>query len=206
MARGFIERGHLIAGCARSESAPSGLSGNGHYYATVDLSSDEAVRLWSAQVLAEFGTPDLLINNAAIINRTAPLWEIDEAEFSELIDINLSGTARVIRHFTPAIIEQGNGVIVNFSSGWGRSTAPDVAPYCASKWGIEGLTQALAQELPHGVAAVAFNPGVINTDMLQSCFGEESAHYPGPEDWAKRAVPFLDALGHGNNGQALTCP
>ncbi|MDF1657763.1 MAG: SDR family NAD(P)-dependent oxidoreductase, partial [Verrucomicrobiales bacterium] len=206
MAKGFIARGHKIAGCSRSETAPSELTGGSHHYSSVDLSSDEAVRIWSEQVLAKFGTPDLLINNAAIINRNAPLWEIEDAEFTELIDINISGVTRVIRHFTPAMIQQGSGIIVNFSSGWGRSTSPEVAPYCASKWAIEGLTQALAQELPHGVGAVAFNPGVINTDMLQSCFGGESDHYPGPTEWAERAVPFLDAIEPADNGRALTCP
>lgn len=206
MARGLIDRGHCIAGCSRSETPPPELKGEGHHYAQVDLGSDNAVQTWAAKVLAEFGPPDLLINNAAIINRNAPLWEIEEAEFTKLVDINISGVSRVIRHFVPPMIEHGSGVIVNFSSEWGRSTSPEVAPYCASKWAIEGLTQALAQELPRGLAAVTFNPGVINTDMLQSCFGEESAGYPGPEEWSRRAVPFLDALDAGNNGQTLTCP
>ena len=78
---------------------------------------------------------------------------------------NIKGVASVIRYFTPAMIDRGTGVIVNFSSGWGRSTSPEVAPYCATKWAIEGLTGALSQELPAGLAAVALNPGVIDTDM-----------------------------------------
>lgn len=68
-------------------------------------------------------------------------------------------------------------IIVNISSGWGRSTSPEVAPYCASKWAIEGLTQALAQELPSGMVTVALNPGIIHTDMLNICFGEEAKYY-----------------------------
>lgn len=206
MAKGMMKRGHRIAGCARSGSAPVELRENGHHYASVDLRSDEAVKAWADSVLADFGTPDLVINNAAIINRSAPLWEVADSEFGELLDINISGVARVIRHFVPAMIERGCGVIVNFSSGWGRSTAPEVAPYCASKWAIEGLTQALSQELPRGIGAVSFNPGVIHTEMLRSCFGEEASHYPGPDEWASRAVPFLDQLDAGENGQALTCP
>jgi NADP-dependent 3-hydroxy acid dehydrogenase YdfG len=61
-----------------------------------------------------------------------------------LIDVNIKGVANVIRYFVPAMIERGSGVIVNFSSYWGRSTAAEVAPYCATKWAIEGLTRALA--------------------------------------------------------------
>ena len=79
------------------------------------------------------------------------------------------------------MIEQGRGVIVNMSSGWGRSSAPEVAPYCASKWAIEGLTQSLSQELPPGLAAVAVNPGIIDTHMLRSIWAEDSAGFPSPE-------------------------
>ena len=102
------------------------------------------------------------------------------------------------------MIKRGSGVIVNLSSGWGRSTDAEVAPYCATKWAIEGLTQALAQELPPGVAAIALNPGVIDTDMLRSCFGGSASSYPSPQQWAKRAVPFLLKLGPKDNGQPLT--
>jgi NAD(P)-dependent dehydrogenase (short-subunit alcohol dehydrogenase family) len=96
--------------------------------------------------------------------------------------------------------------VVNFSSGWGRSTAPEVAPYCATKWGVEGLTRALAQELPAGLAAVALNPGIIDTDMLRRTFGSSASAYPDPAIWAVKAVPFLEKLGPRDNGQALTAP
>ena len=67
-------------------------------------------------------------------------------------------------------------------------------------------TQALAQELPSGLAAVALNPGIINTDMLRSCFGGSASGYPSPEEWAKTAVPFLLKLGPEDNGKPLTAP
>jgi len=97
-------------------------------------------------------------------------------------------------------------VIVNFSSGWGRSTDAEVAPYCATKWAIEGLTQALAQELPSGMAAVPLNPGIIATDMLQSCFGDSASRYPSPQTWAKKSVPFLLKISSADNGQPMTAP
>src|SRR5205807_5285973 len=124
-------------------------------------------------------------NNAALINPNAPLWEVPAEEFSDVIDVNIKGVANMIRHFVPAMIERGSGVIVNFSSGWGRSTSPKVATYCATKWAIEGLTQALSQELPAGMAAIPLNPGIINTDMLQSSFGSSASAYPTAEEWAK---------------------
>jgi NAD(P)-dependent dehydrogenase (short-subunit alcohol dehydrogenase family) len=81
-----------------------------------------------------------------------------------------------------------------------------VAPYCATKWAIEGMTRSLAQELPRGLAAVSLNPGIIHTKMLRSCFGETAATYPDPDTWAASAAPYLLALGPEHNGQALTAP
>jgi NAD(P)-dependent dehydrogenase (short-subunit alcohol dehydrogenase family) len=138
------------------------------------------------------------------MNRPAPLWEVPAAEFDALTRVNINGTVNVIRHVTPALVKAGNGVIVNFSSEWGRSTAPEVAPYCATKWAIEGLTRSLAQELPKGIAAVALNPGIIDTEMLRTCWAEGASSYPAPEEWVKRAVPFLLSLGAKDNGKALS--
>jgi len=104
------------------------------------------------------------------------------------------------------MIKQGSGIIVNLSSTWGRSVSPEVAPYCASKFAVEGLTQALAQELPNGLAAAPLNPGVINTDMLQSCFADGANNYGTAAEWAKTAVPFLLALDSSCNGKQLTAP
>ena len=148
----------------------------------------------------------MLLNNAALINRNAPLWKVSAQEFSDVIDVNLKGVANVIRHFVPAMIAQGRGVIVNFSSGWGRSTDAHVAPYCATKWAIEGLTQSLAQELPPGLAAVPLNPGIINTDMLQSRWSAGANSYPTAKEWAKTAAPFLLKLNAGDNGKQLIVP
>lgn len=207
MVEEFIRRGHTIAGCGRSASAVAELAkraGAPHDFAVVDVASDEAVQAWAKRVLQSHGTPDLLLNNAALINRNAPLWKVGAREFSDVVDVNLKGVANVIRHFVPAMVAKRSGVIVNFSSGWGRSTSAEVAPYCATKWAMEGLTQALAQELPAGMAAVPLNPGIINTDMLQSCFGSSASSYPTAKQWAKSAVPFLLKLGPADNGSPLT--
>ena len=93
---------------------------------------------------------------------------------------------------------------MNLSSGWGRSTSPEVSTYCASKWAVEGLTRSLASELPPGVAAVAVNPGVIDTDMLRSCMGDVAGTYPGPEEWARSAVPYFLQLNADHNGAVET--
>jgi NAD(P)-dependent dehydrogenase (short-subunit alcohol dehydrogenase family) len=207
MAEEFAGRGHTVIGCGRSKGAIAELQKGlpkPHRFDVVDVASDSAVKAWALDVLKTHGAPDLLLNNAAIINRNARLWEVPAEDFSKVIDVNIKGVTNVIRHFVPAMIAKRSGVIVNFSSGWGRSTDAEVAPYCATKWAIEGLTQALAQELPDGMAAIPLNPGIIDTDMLRSCFGSSASSYPSPTDWAKRAVPFLLKLSAKDNGQSLT--
>jgi NAD(P)-dependent dehydrogenase (short-subunit alcohol dehydrogenase family) len=209
MVEEFARLGHTVLGCGRSQKGMDALKeklGQPHDFYSVDVSADEAVKSWASICLTTHGPPDLLINNAGVINKNARLWEISAREFSEVIDVNLKGTANVIRHFAPAMVKRKSGVIVNLSSGWGRSADAEVAPYCASKWGIEGLTASLAQELPSGMAAVPLNPGIINTEMLQSSFGGSASHYPTAEEWAKIAVPFLLGLGPKENGKQLTVP
>ena len=109
----------------------------------------------------------------------------------------------MIKAFLPKMEGLSQGMIVNFSSYWGQSTAAEVAPYCASKWAIEGLTRALAQELPSNLSTVALNPGVIDTDMLRSCFGNAAGSHEKPEDWAKHAVDCLENLSKSDNGTTV---
>jgi NAD(P)-dependent dehydrogenase (short-subunit alcohol dehydrogenase family) len=205
----FIRLGHVVIGCGRSEKEMAALQKQfaaPNHFSTVDVADDAQVAAWAKRVLASHGAPDVVLNNAALINRSAPLWEVPAREFSDVIDVNIKGTANVIRHFVPAMTGRGRGVIVNFSSGWGRSTDAEVAPYCATKWAIEGLTQSLAQELPSGMAAVPLNPGIINTDMLRSCFGGGATSYPSPEKWAKIAAPYILKMGPADNGRQMSVP
>jgi NAD(P)-dependent dehydrogenase (short-subunit alcohol dehydrogenase family) len=201
--------GHVVIGCGRTREAVHELQeqlGEPHGFSVVDVAAAAEVEAWSRHVLARHAPIELLINNAGVINANAPLWQVPEEEFSRVIDVNLKGTANVIRSFLPSMLERGHGVVVNFSSGWGRSAGAEVAPYCATKWGIEGLTRALAEELPPGLAAVSLNPGVVHTGMLESSYGQSAKSYPGPERWADRAAPFLLALGPKDNGKSLTVP
>lgn len=207
LAEEFIRGGHTVIGCGRGGEAIFDLRmthAAPHDFSVVDVALDNKVAIWAAKVLENENPPDLLINNAGVMNRLSPLWEQDDREFTKLFDVNIRGVANVIRHFVPAMVARKKGVIVNLSSGWGRSVSPEVAPYCASKFAIEGLTKALAAELPAGMAAIPLNPGVIDTDMLRSCWADGAASYPKAEAWAKVAAPFLLKLGAKHNGQSLT--
>ena len=205
----FAQLDHTVLGCGRSKAPIAELRrrfGSAHDFEAIDVASDSSVQTWAGRLLPAFGPPDLVLNNAALINQNAPLWKISAEEFGRVIDVNIKGVTNVIRHFLPAMIERRRGVIVNFSSGWGRSTDAEVAPYCATKWAIEGLTLALAEELPRPMAAVPLDPGVIDTDMLRSCFGGTASRYPAPSKWVEKAAPFILGFNSRDNGKQLRVP
>jgi NAD(P)-dependent dehydrogenase (short-subunit alcohol dehydrogenase family) len=197
-----------VLGCGRDADALRQLRGGAdasHRFDAVDVTDDRAVEAWAGRLLAEGLVPDLVFNNAALINDAAPLWEIEAETFDRIVDVNLKGVAAVIRHFVPAMVERDRGVIVNLSSGWGRGTSPGMAPYCATKFAIEGLSAALASELPGGMAAIALSPGVVHTAMLRIAFGAVgAARAIDPAEWGRRALPKLLAYGPRENGRSLT--
>jgi NAD(P)-dependent dehydrogenase (short-subunit alcohol dehydrogenase family) len=206
MAREFSTRGWKVAGGARTAEALQELKKElftEYFLQPFDVTIPADVDAFAEQVVRNLGVPDLLINNAGLINKSAPLTQVSPEEFSSVLAVNLGGVHNMIRAFVPIMERKEIGVIANFSSYWGQSTAPEVGPYCATKWGVEGLTRSLAQELPRGLATVAFNPGVIDTDMLRSCFGESAGGHEKPDTWAKHAVDRLESLGPADNGKTI---
>lgn len=202
----FSTRGWRVAGGARNDGALDQLRqtlSTDNHLQSLDVTIPEQVDSFSEQVVGKLGCPDLLVNNAGVINSNAKLKNVTPDEFAQVLSTNLGGTHNMIRAFLPFMEREGKGIIVNFSSYWGKSAAPEVGPYCASKWGVEGLTRSLAQELPSGLSAVALNPGIIDTDMLRSCFGEEAAAYEAPAVWAKKAADCLIGLGLSDNGETI---
>ena len=205
----YIKLGHLVIGCGRNVNSIESLSNSypeNTDFQVVDVSDQKQVCFWAKDVLNKFGAPDFLLYNAGIINKNAALWDVPEQEFSDVININVKGVYNTIKEFVPNMIRIGKGTVVNFSSGWGRSTSPEVAPYCTSKWAIEGLSKSLAQDFPEGMVSVALNPGVIDTNMLRSCWDENAAIYEKPESWAKRVAPFILNINSKDNGASLTAP
>ncbi len=204
----LVPLGHRVFGCGRSTKHVAELKKlfPQNDFTALDVTDAAGVEQWAKHVVATAGAPDLLVNNAALMNPVKPLWEISQADFNRVIDVNIKGVANVIRAFVPAMVKRKTGVVVNLSSGWGRSTSPEVAPYCATKYAIEGLSKALAQELPSGMASIPLNPGVIDTDMLREAWGDGASSYPSAAKWAKKAAPFLLGLGANDNGKSLTAP
>lgn len=205
----FIKLGWIVAGCGRSPESVMDLHqrlNDPHFIQRCDVAKEAEVVAFCQSMITTVGVPDLVINNAALINPNRVLWKMSAEDIDSIVDVNIKGTMAMMRHLLPAMMMRGRGVVVNLSSGWGRSTSAEVAPYCATKWAIEGLSQAVAQETEGKVAIVAMNPGIIDTDMLRSTFGPHAGLYPNARQWAKNAVPFLVSLGRKHNGQAVTAP
>ena len=208
LSKWFIDKGHIIIGCGRNVQVIQEMKtwASNSDFQPVDVSSAVDVETWINNSFEKVGVPDLIINNAAISTPLKPLWKTPLEDFNNLIDVNIKGVNNVIHFALPCLISAQKGIIVNMSSGWGRHTAAETAPYCCSKWGIEGLSLALAQELPVPLACVPLNPGTIDTEMLENYFGERARYSRSPEEWAKTAGPFLLALDRDSNGKQLTAP
>ncbi|WZZ11338.1 hypothetical protein YC2023_097259 [Brassica napus] len=216
----MAKRGHTVIGCARTQEKLTALqselsSPENHLLLTADVKSDSSVKEMAHTIMEKKGVPDIIVNNAGTINKNNKIWEVSAEDFDSVMDTNVKGVVNVLRHFIPLMLPRKQGIIVNMSSGWGRSgaalspsvlciSALHVAPYCASKWAIEGLSRSVAKEVAEGMAVVALNPGVINTEMLTSCFGNTASLYQAPDAWAVKAATMILNLTAGDNGGSLT--
>lgn len=131
----------------------------------MDVSDFEAVSGMVADIVAEFGSIDILINCAGI-TKDGLIARMKEDQFDAVISVNLKGTFNMIRHCTPVFMKQKSGTIVNVSSVSGIIGNPGQANYSTSKAGVIGLTKSTAKELvSRGVRCNAVAPGFIATDM-----------------------------------------
>lgn len=213
----FARCGWKVAGCGRSAKQVQELQnryGDEHLFSVVNIKDDAAVAKWAEEVKEKLGVPFILINNAGMINESKVLWKVSSDEFADVMDTNVIGTVNMLRHFVPLMLQKEEGIIVNVSSGWGMkgmvTFSPDCegwgsfAPYCASKFAIEGLTQSLSQELPQGIVAITLAPGTSDTAMLNKALPEEAGKYPTAEERAKVIVPALLKIQQQDSGKHLS--
>jgi 3alpha(or 20beta)-hydroxysteroid dehydrogenase len=132
-------------------------------YVHLDVTRDEDWRSAVAFTVAEFGKLDVLFNNAGIFNG-GQLQRYKQAQWQEMLDVNLTGPFLGMRAATDAMIAAGGGSIINTSSIEGLRGTPWAHGYVASKWGLRGLTKSAALELaPHGIRVNSLHPGRIRT-------------------------------------------
>ena len=124
-------------------------------------------RLFEA-VRAQLGGLDMLVNNAGIAGPTAPIEDIDPADWRRCLEVDLTGQFLCARRAVPLLKAAGGGAIVNLSSAAGRLGYAFRTPYAAAKWGVIGLTQSLARELgPHGISVNAILPGIVQGPRIE---------------------------------------
>ncbi len=139
-----------------------------------DVRDQAQIDAFMAATTAAFGGVDILINNAGILTGGRPAHELDDATWTTMIDVNLTGAWRMARAVLPQMIARGQGGrIVNVASVAGHVGTPNYAHYCASKHGLMGLTRAMAGELaPHKITVNALCPGLVDTAMVSHATGE----------------------------------
>lgn len=138
-----------------------------------DVSSSASVREMIENVVKDFGSVDLLVNNAGIAEDKL-FQDITDEDWRRMMGVNLDGTFFVTRAVVPMMISKGYGRIVNVASMWGTDGASMETHYSASKAGVIGLTKALAQELaPSHITVNAVAPGAVDTDMMKVYTKEE---------------------------------
>ena len=134
---------------------------------TLDQRDMGALRQAAEQVRSEFGGLDILFANAGI-QAFKPLLEMEDADWHDQIENNLTGTANVVRAFAPLLVDRGGGSIIVTSSTQGRHGTKYGASYSASKWGIIGLMKSAALELgKHKIRVNAVIPGLIDTALTR---------------------------------------
>lgn len=202
----LLDEGARVAFCARHEghvqralrvlAAPDRLFGG-----VADVVDADQVRDMVQTASKTLGPIDVLVNNAGILHHGAFADET-YGNMGRIIDVNLKGLLFTTRAVLPAMLQRGSGTIINISSGVGLVGVGDLAAYCASKFGVVGFTQALAQEIGDaGVRVYAVCPGRVATDMQVQYCGERIGI--APEQVARRIVQLAGPHPQAKTGACL---
>jgi NAD(P)-dependent dehydrogenase (short-subunit alcohol dehydrogenase family) len=156
-------------------------------FSEVDVRRDAEVKALVERAAARFGRIDIAFNNAGIPGKTALVHELDEADFDQIVDVNLKGIFLGLKYQVPHMLAQGGGAIVNTSSLFGVMGFATTAVYCASKWGVIGLTNSVALEVAKkNIRVNAIAPGSVMTPLLTNMFGSEQ----GAKDTVIPLIPM----------------
>jgi len=149
-----------------------------------DVCNSGSVQALADVVEKTFGRVDILVNNAGVGSFAAPLHELTPEAWEKVLNTNLRGVYYCIRSFAPLMIQAKTGHIINISSLAGKNALPNGAAYAASKWGLNGLTYSVAEELrPHNIRVAVVCPGSVNTELSPHA-GKDPNRMLQPDDVA----------------------
>ena len=155
-----------------------------------DVADLRSVESTAQHVEKSFGRIDVLVNNAAVRGTEGPLYQLPPDEWDRIQNTNLRGVYAMIRAFAPMMIRARAGHIINISSLAGKNPVPNGAAYAASKWGLNGLSYTVAEELRgHNIRVSVICPGSVDT-QLSPHTGKDHAKMLQPDDVA-HAVEML---------------
>jgi len=139
-----------------------------------DVSKPDDVKKLVDQCVSRFGRIDVLVNNASVLGPRAEIVEYPVEEWQEVVDVNLFGAFLLSKEVARIMMVQKSGSIINISSSVGRRGRARWGAYAVSKFGLEGLTQVLADELkPYSIRVNSVNPGAMATEMRHAAYPEE---------------------------------
>ena len=183
--------------CARDryeiETAVSELSQIGDCFGKVcDVRDEEQVKKLLGSCESRFGGVDVLVNNAGMGYIGKPVEETSADEFRQTLETNLFGVFYACHHAIPLMKKRGGGYIINISSLAGQNAHPGMAAYNASKFGLNGFSEALMQEVRHdGIKVSYICPGSVNTSFGDDTPSPEKAWQLQPEDIADSVMGLL---------------
>lgn len=133
-----------------------------------DITVPGQVGALAARALEAFGQVDVLVNNSGIGGPSAPLWEVDPADWEATMTVNVTGTYLCCRAFLPTMVDRGSGSIVIIGSMTGKRPLVGRTPYAASKMALVGLTRTLAAEVgPYGIRVNLVSPGPVEGERIE---------------------------------------
>lgn len=201
----FAQQGANVVLAARSAGEITALAeaitaeGGKALAVTCDVARYDDVAALVAQAGAAFGSVDVLVNNAGLIEPIARLADSDPADWARVLDVNVTGIYNGARAVLPGMLAAGGGTIINISSGAATSALEGWSHYCASKAAVLMLTRCLDKEYAgQGIRAIGLSPGTVATDMQvaikSSGINPVSQLDPAihiPADWVAQAIAFL---------------